>query len=150
MSAEGVNGGPTESVPAPDKPVELNGNGAAAQPETLAKTSAQPTDDKEKEAENDKAAGDKRNHDEAGPAREEEKTTAEEPPEKKQKTKTETQPDVEAEPATHDTEHATVANGAKKRGPGRPKKGEVKKQQKAPTPRSGDGIGSRTRSRTKA
>ena len=48
----------------------------------------------------------------------------------------------------------TAANGEKKRGPGRPKKGEgglaEKKTKRIPKPRSTEGIGSRTRSRATA
>ncbi|EAS32627.3 uncharacterized protein CIMG_03651 [Coccidioides immitis RS] len=149
MSAEAVNGGPVaqpvpdrdaqenkEATPQPEKPIEVNGD--AAQPE-----------EKEKATEGEKAIGEKREHDESGTAKEG-KATSEGPPEKKQKVETEKQPDGEAKPASPNRENVDAANGMKKRGPGRPKKGEAKKQQKTPTPRSTDGIGSRTRSRTKA
>ncbi|EEP82550.1 predicted protein [Uncinocarpus reesii 1704] len=119
-----------------EDPTEVNGN------------AAQPAEEKDTpEADSEKAAGDKRDHDEAGPAAEAETSTGQQPPGKKQKTKTQKEPEAESETVANNAE---AANGAKKRGPGRPKKGEAKKPQKTPTPRSADGIGSRTRSRTKA
>ncbi|KAI1979429.1 hypothetical protein LOZ51_004204 [Ophidiomyces ophidiicola] len=128
MSTEATNGASTtEKVPAPD--VEKKEDAPASEPE--------------------KQVGDKRDLGETAPAEENGTVTTEAPPEKKQKTgrgrkKAEaTQPDG----VSKVTEEA---NGTKKRGPGRPKKADAKKSQKTPTPRSGDGIGSRTRSRTKA
>ncbi|KAI1908911.1 hypothetical protein LOZ53_000681 [Ophidiomyces ophidiicola] len=136
MSTEATNGASTtEKVPAPD--VEKKEDAPASEPE--------------------KQVGDKRDLGETAPAEENGTVTTEAPPEKKQKTgrgrkKAEAGIEKDAEATQPDgvSKVTEEANGTKKRGPGRPKKADAKKSQKTPTPRSGDGIGSRTRSRTKA
>jgi len=137
MATEAVNGGPSDAAPpvtgaekkdatspAPAKPSELNG---------------EPSNGK---------TGEKRQRDGGVTARGNVADAASEPVSKKQKT------NANASKADKGAKSQTAANGEKKRGPGRPKKGEgkvaEKKTQRIPKPRSTEGIGSRTRSRATA
>lgn len=100
--------------------------------------------------------GEKREHDEASSGSSDDKLAAESTA-KKQKINGESNNDNE-ESATKKPDTETAEKPAEagdppaKRGPGRPKKadGNKKAAKKQPTPRSTEGIGSRTRSRAKA
>lgn len=135
----GVDGA---SKPEPEKPAESN---PAAQNDVPEVTNSEQKD--EQGDAKDPQPGDKRGHDETvTPAGEDQ--TADAPTEtsnKKQKT------DEDANPATEtangETATTPATNGEKKR-PGRPRRG-AKDAVKNSTPRSTEGISSRTRSRVK-
>lgn len=118
--------------PEVDKQTEENkSDGNSPSPETASK--ADPAEDDKKPA----SLGDKREHDSSSAPTDKEKPAVSEPTTKKQKT--------DAKPA----EDAAAADGNGEKKKGRPKKTqETKESAKRDVPT--DGIGSRTRSRTKA
>ncbi|KAL1968337.1 hypothetical protein VTN77DRAFT_1866 [Rasamsonia byssochlamydoides] len=136
----------------PEKPVESN---AAAQNDVPAATSSEQKD--EQDGAKEPQPGDKRGHDATvAPAGEDQATDAPtEASNKKQKTEEEKPAPEDANPAngtakedTATTPATTPATNGEKKKPGRPKKG-VKDAVKKSTPRSTEGISSRTRSRVK-
>ncbi|KAL1987923.1 hypothetical protein VTN96DRAFT_1907 [Rasamsonia emersonii] len=139
LEERGVDGA---SKPEPEKPAESN---PAAQNDVPEATSSEQKDEQSDAKE--PQPGDKRGHDATEPPAGEDQTT-DAPPEtsnKKQKT------DEDANPATetaNDETATTLATNGEKKRPGRPKKG-AKDAVKKLTPRSTDGISSRTRSRVK-
>jgi len=137
MATEAVNGVPSDAAP-PVTGAEKKKTTSPA-PEKSSELNGEPSNGN---------AGEKRGHDGEVAAEENAADTTSEPVAKKQKT------NAKASKTDKGAKPQAAANGDKKRGPGRPKKGDgqatARKTQKAPKPRSTEGIGSRTRSRATA
>jgi len=137
MATEAVNGVPSDVAP-PVTGAEKK-DVASPVPEKSSELNGEPSNGN---------TGEKRGHSGEVAAEGNAADNASEPVAKKQKTST------KKSKADKGTKPQAAANGDKKRGPGRPKKGDgqatAKKTQKTPKPRSTEGIGSRTRSRATA
>ncbi|KAK2786832.1 hypothetical protein FQN51_003477 [Onygenales sp. PD_10] len=160
MAAEATNGSAPETIPATStigkkdapavveaaQPTAPNGDASKEVSAPQAETEpAAPAAAGEKDADSSKSTGDNKHERDDADKETDKEAGVKAPAAKKQKT------DGEPAKAANGTETKTAANGEKKRGPGRPKKGEGKTtEKKAPKQRSTEGIGSRTRSRAQA